>query len=94
MTTTAKTGTSGTENGHVPGHSYTDATVRILPDGMISAHVVWGSCQGYDEDHGSYDYVGESIRQIIDDMKDDGCRPDAIRHVRQAHARAVTGGDQ
>lgn len=65
---------AGNEYGHVPGHQYHDVDVVISRRGdKYRCHVVesWGSCQGYDEEHGRREAIGrgESIRECVVDAR-------------------------
>lgn len=57
--------------GHVPGHQYHDVDVVISrkADDSVRVHVCesWGSCQGYNEEHGRKEAIGrgESIAEAI-----------------------------
>jgi hypothetical protein len=60
----------GNEYGHVPGHQYHDVDTVISRKGdKYRVHVVesWGSCQGYDEEHGRNEVVarGSSISAAV-----------------------------
>ena len=47
--------------GHVPGHQYHDVHCVISRRGdTYRCHIVesWGSCQGYDEEHGRKEAIG------------------------------------
>jgi hypothetical protein len=64
----------GREYGHVPGHQYHDVnailTRRFGPDDKFRCQIVevWGSAQGFDEEHGRREVVGrgDSIREAIE----------------------------
>jgi hypothetical protein len=65
---------AGKAYGHVPGHQYRDVNVVVSTRGdKLRCHVVesWGSCQGYDEEHGRREAIGrgESIRGAVDDAR-------------------------
>lgn len=68
---------TGKPYGHVPGHCYCDVDVVISHKpgtGSFRVHVVesWGSCQGYDEEHGRSEVIGrgESIRRAVADARE------------------------
>jgi phosphoribosyl-ATP pyrophosphohydrolase len=56
MKTIKVASSAGTEYGHVPGHQYHDAKVRITRARSgrwtVTLRETWGSCQGHDEEHG------------------------------------------
>jgi len=65
---------AGKPYGHVPGHHYLDCDVVVSRKGdKFRVHIVesWGSCQGYDEEHGRREAIGrgESIGQAIMDAR-------------------------
>lgn len=65
---------AGKAYGHVPGHQYRDVDVVVSRKGeKFRVHVVesWGSCQGYDEEHGRREAIGrgDSIREAIRDAR-------------------------
>lgn len=52
---------AGKEDGHVPGHQYRDIHCLISRRGdRFRAAIVhvWGSCQGYNEEHGRRAVIG------------------------------------
>lgn len=57
--------TVGAPYGHVPGHQYHDVDVLISRSagGTIRVQIVetWGSCQGYDEEHGRRSVVARDV---------------------------------
>lgn len=64
----------GTPYGHVPGHQYNDVTVTIENRGgdyRCRVLEVWGSAQGYDEEHGRKSVVGRgaSVSEAVQDAK-------------------------
>ena len=61
----------GAAYGHVPGHQYHDVEVGIGRRGSVYRAAVletWGSCQGYDEEHGRRKVVARSTswREALD----------------------------
>lgn len=66
---------AGKQYGHVPGNSYHDCDVVVSRNHkMYRVHVVqsWGSCQGYDQEHGRREAIGRgsSIREAIEEARD------------------------
>ncbi len=53
---------AGEPYGHVPGHSYHDVDCVLRPSRhggwLCTLTETWGSCQGYDEEHGRTKYSG------------------------------------
>ena len=65
---------AGVAYGHDPGHQYRDVDVVISSRrGKYRCHVCesWGSCQGYDEEHGRREAIGrgDSIREAVADAR-------------------------
>lgn len=65
---------AGKEYGHVPGHQYHDVDVVVSErNGKYRCHVceVWGSAQGYDEEHGRREAIGrgDTIREAVMDAR-------------------------
>ena len=60
--------------GHVPGHQYHDVYVTIFRRAggyRCCVAETWGSCQGYDEEHGRREVSGrgESIHGAVEDAR-------------------------
>lgn len=66
---------AGKAYGHDPGHHYHDVDVVVsrAKNDSIRVHICesWGSCQGYDEEHGRREAIGrgESIRSACQDAR-------------------------
>jgi hypothetical protein len=65
---------AGAAYGHVPGHQYHDVDVVVSErSGKYRCHVVevWGSAQGYDEEHGRKEAIGrgETIREACSEAR-------------------------
>lgn len=89
----------GTPYGHVPGHQYHDVAVTIGKRGekiRVEVVEVWGSAQGYDEEHGRNRVVAidadldAAVRIANSRSKEAGIREDyMIQALSTAHADAV-----
>lgn len=86
--------------GHVPGHQYHDCDVVVSNKGdKFRVHVVesWGSCQGWDEEHGRREAIGrgDSIREAIADArtraKDSGIE---CEYLEQALSKAEDSAEE
>jgi len=60
----------GNEYGHVPGNQYYDVEIKIEQLGekfRVKMKHVWGSAQGYDEEHGRHEVValGDSLDEVV-----------------------------
>lgn len=68
--------TVGTPYGHCPGHQYRDVTVEIMRSDKSwwTVRIVesWGCNQGYDEEHGNKEVVGEgsTLEEAVAEAKD------------------------
>jgi len=78
---------AGNQYGHVPGHNYHDVTVECDPDGSNAfATEVWGSAQGYDEEHGRNEISAESLGELMAAAKDADWDDSARKHLATAIA--------
>lgn len=90
---------NGKPYGHVPGHQYHDVKVTIGKRGKkirVDVFEVWGSAQGYDEEHGRNRVVAidtdldSAVRIANSRAKEAGIREDyMIQALSIAHADAV-----
>jgi hypothetical protein len=87
------TAIAGKPYGHVPGHTYHDVEVEASGK-LATLAVVWGSAQGYDEEHGRREYArrGSSLIDALDAVRDAALAEesdDAVRgYIETACARA------
>ena len=105
------TGSAGKAYGHVPGHQYHDVDVTITRNcgrrkGNWTVEVleVWGSCQGYDEEHGRKKVIGrgdEMASAVVNARQRAsaaGIGPDyveeAISEAEQDATEALTAADE
>jgi hypothetical protein len=91
---------AGNEYGHVPGHQYHDVDVVISTrGGKYRVQVVesWGSCQGYNEEHGRREVIGrgDTIREAVADARDAAQQADiSISYLTQALSRAEDDAEE
>jgi hypothetical protein len=96
--------TKGTAYGHVPGHQYHDVTATISHNGTqhrVEVLEVWGSAQGYDQEHGRNRIVAidadldTAVRTANARARQADIRVDyMIQALSGAHADALDAGEE